>query len=67
MDPEIRRDTNPGIPKHVKATKIGIRMALMYSESMFRHRRTLNENVWVACLAMGKKVLAKSQKEPETR
>ncbi|MCJ1397432.1 copper transport protein [Xylographa trunciseda] len=67
MDPELRRDMNPGVPKHVKATKIGLRMVLMYTEGMFRHRRTLNDSVWAACLAMGKKVLAKSQAEPEAR
>ncbi|MCJ1416541.1 copper transport protein [Xylographa parallela] len=67
MNPETRRDMNPGVPKHVKATKIGLRMAIMYTEGMFRHRRTLNDSVWVACLAMGKKVLAKTQAEPETR
>ncbi|MCJ1380297.1 copper transport protein [Xylographa soralifera] len=67
MNPETRRDMTPGVPRHVKATKIGLRMVLMYTEGMFRHRRTLNDSVWVACLAMGKKVLGKSQAEPETR
>ena len=67
MNPETRRDMSSGVPRHVKATKIGFRMVLMYTEGMFRHRRTLNDSVWVACLAMGKKVLAKSQAEPETR
>ncbi|MCJ1288459.1 copper transport protein [Xylographa opegraphella] len=66
-NPEPRRATDPGVPRHVKATNIGLRMVLMYTEGMFRHRRTLNDSVWVACLAMGKKVLGKSQAEPETR
>ena len=58
-DREQRRD--------VKAARVNIQMVLSMTEAMFRHRRTLNDKCWEKALDSGKKILKKSQAEPETR
>ena len=56
---EVRRD--------VKATAVNVKLVLGFTEGLFRHRKTLNESAWEKTLDSGKKILRKTQKEPETR
>ena len=53
--------------RDVKATRVNIKLVLAFTEGLFRHRKTLNDGTWEKTLDSGKKVLRKSQKEPETR
>ena len=51
----------------VKAARVGLKLVLMNTEAMFEHRRALTERCYAKTLDTGKKVLRKSQREPETR
>ncbi|MCJ1309812.1 copper transport protein [Agyrium rufum] len=57
--PEVRHD--------VKAAKVNLKLVLAFTEGLFRHRKTMTETAWEKTADSCKKILRKSQKEPETR
>ena len=63
MAPMVEREQR----RDVKAARVNIQLVLTMTEGMFRHRRTLNDSSWEKALDSGKKILKKSQAEPETR
>ena len=63
------RKHDPGADQRrdVKAARVNLKLVLAFTEGLFRHRKTLNDGAWEKTLDSGKKILRKTQKEPETR
>ena len=55
------------VGRDVKAAKLAMKVVCMYTEHMFVNRATLTESAWEKTMDSGKKILRKSQHEPETR
>ena len=53
--------------RDVKAARVNVKLVLAFTEGLFRHRKTLTDGAWEKALDSGKKILRKSQREPETR
>ena len=62
-----RQDLGAHPRRDVKAARVNVKLVLAFTEGLFRHRKTLNDGAWEKTLDSGKKILRKSQKEPETR
>ena len=62
-----QRETKPEVRQDVKAAKINIKLVLSFTESLFRHRKTLTEAAWEKTSDSVRKILRKTAKEPETR
>lgn len=47
------------VPKSIRAAEKNLRLVLIYTEGMFRHRKTLNPSAYASCLQIGKNILEK--------